>query len=689
MARQTKSERLKEVHQRAMRDFNRAYMASWTIRKDAMESRRFVDVVGAMWEGVWGEQFANRPRFEINKVAKSVRRVFNEYRANRITVDFKPATGEQKDEEIADLLDGLYRADEQASNAQEAYDTAFQEGIKGGYGAFRLRTEYEDDGDEENEDQRIVFEPIHDADISVYFDINAKRYDKADARWCIVLTPIAKDAYEEEYEDYSVASWSQPYNTYYFEWVTADVVWVAEYYEREEHYCKVFTYVLEPTGDEQKVYSNQFETKAELQAEQDRLEMMGYVMQKERKLEYYKVRKYLLNGSEVIDDCGYIPGEHIPVIPYFGERSIIQGIERAQGIVQQGKDSQRLYNVQISTIAETAALGQATKPIFFPEQIAGHEYRWAQDNLQNYPFLTINPVTGADGEPRYDVPINFTQPRQIPPAVATLAELANRDIQDVTGNIDQATELQSNVSGIAVQNVQNRLDMGVFGYMDNMAQTVRRCGEVWLSMRRAIETRERTIVTMAEDGSQSYDQINMPVINPDTGAEELKNDISRGKFKVVVDVAPSFTTRRDSTVQRVIELIGAIADPSAQSVLMNFALMNMNGEGMTPLRKFARTQLVQMGVEKPTEEEQKQMQEAAVNQQPSAQDQYLMAAAAEKQVNAQKAAVDIERLAADADKTVAETMKILQDMDVQKLQTLAQLAQALSQPQQPQEQQNV
>lgn len=682
MARMNKTERLKEVHKRAMKDFNRSYAASWTIRLDAMESRRFVDVTGAMWEGVWGEQFANRPRFEINKIARACDRVFNEYRANRVTVDYQPASADDDDEEMAELLDGLFRADEQYSNAQEAYDTAFQEGIKGGYGAYRLRNDYDDAGDEENEDQRILFEPINDADISVYFDINAKRYDKADAAWCIVLSPMARDTYEEEYDDYSVASWTQPFNGYYFEWVTPDVVWLAEYYVREEHYSKVFTYVLPQTEDEQKLYSNDFDTKSELEAEQERLEAMGYVFQRERKLEYYKVRKYILNGCEVIDDCGYIAGEHIPVIPFYGKRTVIQGVERCHGIVQPAKDSQRLYNVQVSTVAEIAALGMDSVPVLFPEEIAGHENRWNLHNVHKYAFLTRNPVTGADGEPRYDLPLSYTQPRQIPPAVAALSELTNRDIQDVTGNSEQATELNSNVSGVAVQAVQNRLDMGAFGYLDNFAQTQRRCGEVWLSMRKDIERRARKVTTVAEDGSQSFEDIMMPVIDPDTGAEVLKNDISRGKYKVVVSVAPSFTTRRDATVQRVIELMGTVQDPQAQAVLQNFAIMNMNGEGMTPLRKFARSQLVAMGVEKPTQEEQEKMAQEAANQQPSAQDQYLMAAAQEKQVNAQKAIVDTERLAAQADKTVAETLQILQQMDINQLQTLSQIAQQLSGQQQ-------
>jgi hypothetical protein len=57
--------------------------------------------------------------------------------------------------------------------------------VAGGMGAWRLLQRYEDE-DEDSEDddrRRICIEPIPDADNSVFFDIDAKRYDKADASY--------------------------------------------------------------------------------------------------------------------------------------------------------------------------------------------------------------------------------------------------------------------------------------------------------------------------------------------------------------------------------------------------------------------------------------------------------------------------------------------------------------------------
>src|SRR5881409_3638872 len=125
----TKAERLQEVHERALQGFNAVNSAQQEIRLECQESRRFVYLPGSQWEGNIGRQYENRPRYEINKIQNSVNRIFSEYRNNRISVDFRPE-GEAADK-LAETLDGLYRSDEYYSNAQEAYDAAFDEGVAG------------------------------------------------------------------------------------------------------------------------------------------------------------------------------------------------------------------------------------------------------------------------------------------------------------------------------------------------------------------------------------------------------------------------------------------------------------------------------------------------------------------------------------------------------------------------------
>ena len=195
MSRPTNAEKHATIHAEALALFNRIQSAQQETRLQCLEDRRFYSIAGAQWEGPLGEQFDNRPRLEFNKVHLAVIRIINEYRNNRITVDFQTPDG-STDDEMADACDGLFRADEKYSTADEAYDNAFEEAVGGGFGAFRLCAKYENEDDDEDDRQRVHIEPIVDADSCVFFDLSAKRYDKADAKHCFVLTGTTPDAYK-------------------------------------------------------------------------------------------------------------------------------------------------------------------------------------------------------------------------------------------------------------------------------------------------------------------------------------------------------------------------------------------------------------------------------------------------------------------------------------------------------------
>ena len=176
----TKADRENDVHKRALANFDLAYSPIQFERQQCLEDRRFYSIAGAQWEGALGEQFENRPKLEVNKVMLAVIRIFNDYRANRFGVKFVSKDGTNADK-LADACALMFRASEDESVADEAYDNAFEEAVGGGIGAFRLKTCYLDETDEEDERQVIKFEPIYDADSVVWFDPQAKRQDKGDA----------------------------------------------------------------------------------------------------------------------------------------------------------------------------------------------------------------------------------------------------------------------------------------------------------------------------------------------------------------------------------------------------------------------------------------------------------------------------------------------------------------------------
>jgi hypothetical protein len=433
------------------------------------------------------------------------------------------------------------------------------------------------------------------------------------------------------------------------------------------------------TGDERRVLRSALEEDEDLAEE---LAATGYKedVARRKKIRVRRVHKYVLSGGGVLEDCGLIAGPNIPVVPVYGKRWMVDGIERCMGHVRLAKDAQRLKNMQLSKLGELAALSGVEKPIFTPEQVAGHTLMWSEDNLKNYPYLLVNPVTGADGNPMPAAPLAYTKPPDIPPAMAALLQITEQDMQDILGNQQQADKVVSNVSGEAIEMVQDRMDMQTFIYVSNFAKAVRRSGEIWLGMARELyveEDREMKVV----GSSDEVDTVKLGAVSKDkSGAAVNTYDLSRAKFDVVVAVGPSSSSKRKATVRALIKMMGVTQDPEIAQVIGSTVLMNMEGEGLGEVRDFFRKRLVQLGVLDPTDEEAQELAAAAQAAQNQPDPNLILAQsmAAEAQAKAQKAQADAVATAADVEKTRAETLKILSDIQSQARELALKNAQALA-----------
>jgi Phage P22-like portal protein len=655
MARETNDQRLANLHADALRQFNDIQTALRDERLQCLQDRRFYSLCGAQWEGPLSDQYENKPKFEVNKIMLAVIRIVNEYRNNRITVDYVSKDGSENDR-LAEVCDGLYRADEQASVADEAYDNAFEEAVGGGIGAWRLRTVYEDEEDDENDKQRIRIEPIYDADSSVFFDLNAKRQDKSDAKYCFVVTSMTRDSYKDIYND-DPTDWPKIIHQSEFDWATPDIVFVAEYYKIEEksETIRIFQAI---DGTEERYSEAEFENDETLE---ETLMAIGTREVRQKRVKRMKVRKYIMSGGKVLEDCGYIAGKCIPIVVVFGKRWFVDNVERCMGHVRLAKDAQRLKNMQLSKLGEISALSSIEKPILTPEQVAGHQVMWAEDNLKDYPYLLLNPVTGADGGTQIMGPVAYTKSPQIPPAMAALLQITEQDMQDILGNPQGADKMVSGVSGKAVELIQTRVDMQTFIYMSNFAKGMKRCGEIWLSIAREIYTEnKRKMKTIAATGEAGMVELMQPMIDQQTGAMVMDNDLTTATFDVIADVGPSSSSKKQATVRALTGMLQLTQDPETAQVITAMAMMNMEGEGLSDTNAYFRKKLLRMGVVKPTDDESKELQEEM--QQPKPPDPnavYLEAAAEEATAKAAKARADTVETIANAELKNAQTAQTL------------------------------
>ena len=641
------SDKLIEVHERAMRRFDSVAVPQVEMRAQSLEDRRFCAVAGAMWEGPLGEQYENAPRPEVDKISKGIEKVELDYRENRMMADFVP-TGDVGDEDTASTLDGMFRADAYHFKAGQAWDNAFQEAIRGGFGAWRLTTDYADAYDPDNDKQRV--NPgitIVDADQSVYFDSSSKLYDKSDAKWAFIRVNEMRAEADDKWGE-GIAPW--PLNTWewQWDWYQPDTVSIAEYYEVEDASDRLHIFTNTFTQEEQRFHATEMEP-----GDAADLTKAGWT-KRSRSVKRRRVHKYIMSGSQVLKDCGYIAGGCIPIVPVYGKRVYVDNMERWEGYVRKRKDAQRMFNASLARITETDSRAPYEVPIFTPEQMAvpAIQEQWARSNIDRLPYLlaqsVIDPATGsivANG------PVGKVEAPQLAPTTGTMLQLS---LQILTGDDDTTDQVQANVSGDAMEIAKSTIDAKSGIYIDNARQSHQRGAEIYLEQAKEVYYEPgRKVDTMTHDGQDGQAELSERVVD-DKGVDRVRNDLAQGKYKVIADVQEATATRRAKTVKESLN-IAAVATQAqamdlAQAALLT-AVANQDGEGMSDMQTWAHKKLVSLGVVKPTKEEAQEIQQAQANQgqqQPSPQDQALTAAATNQQAQAGLAAAKAQDSQASA-----------------------------------------
>jgi hypothetical protein len=597
-----------ELFDRAKRRFDEAVIPQLEQRRLSLAARRFVAIAGAQWEGDWADPYENAIKLEINKVGRGLEKIQRDYNDNRIVPDFRPAGG-KGDNDSADTLDGMHRADSYCYKSQQARDNAFQEASAGGFGAYRLTTQWADPYDKDSDEQRI--NPgliIVDADQRVFFDPDSKLYDKSDAKYAFVLTAQSRASFKEEYEG-SASSWDDVKTVHSFDWFTPDTVIKAEYYEVEEKNDQLLIFTMTLSGEEQRWWKSEIEPE-EVQALKDK----GWSM-KTRSGQRRRVFKAVMSGQEIIRDKAYISGDCIPIVPVYGKRYYVDGIERFAGHVQDKMDAQKLYNALVSRLAETSAQSPRELPIFASSQMQspGLKELWANMVIERHPYALCDPlIDPSSGQVLSTGPIGTIPAASVSAADAALIQLAAADIAE--DQQDGSDEVKANTSEAAMEFAATRVDARSGIYLDNMRQSVQREGEIYLSMCADVYWEPgREVETMTEDGDDGIAKLQEPYTEKTTGKSLTRNDFSRGRYKVVVAVTEATATRRDKTVKsmgKIAEIATQAGDTELGQVALLTGIMNMDGEGMQDLQDYTRKKLIGMGVVQPSEEEQQAMDAA-------------------------------------------------------------------------------
>ena len=498
-----------------------------------------------------------RPCLTINKVDAYIRQICNQQRQQRPRIKVHGMNNDS-DAKVAEIITGITRHIENQSDADQAYDHAFEYCVKMGWGYWRVTTDYVRD---DSFDQEIYIKRIENP-FSVYFDPNSVEPDGSDSEKCLVTTVVSKAVFRKMYpnaEDTQGFS-SRGTGDTESEWVTKEDIRIAEYFYTEREKAMIIQLSDGTTG-----YSDEMPSK-------EALAEAGITVIDKRDTWRKKIKWCKLTAMQILEE-GEWAGKFIPIVPVYGQEVRVDDKHKKFGLVRMAKDPQRMYNYWSTALTETVALAPKAKWLLAEGQDEGHENEWAMANIKAMPVLRYKQT---DIEGRMAPAPTRLQPEPPPAGVMTALQGMNQDLQAVVGIFDPAQLPQGMQSGKSLQGQQAQADMTNFHYYDNLTRSIRHTGRIILDLIPKIYDRQRVMRIIGDDGKPEMVTINEQG-QDEQGVSKVLNDVTVGEYDVVMETGPGYNSKRQEAVDSMMSLLGA--DPTLMQTAGDLIFRNMDFPG--------------------------------------------------------------------------------------------------------------
>lgn len=498
-------------------------------RAEALEDLKFVS--GEQWPADLqnSRMLEARPCLTINKLDSFCRQVSNQQRQQRPRMKVHPTNGIAT-KKIADVITGLLRHIEVRSNADTAYDTAFDLAVKMGWGYWRVMVDWTR---EDSNDQEILIGQI-DNPFTVYFDPNSVQPDGSDAEQCLVTDVMSKEAFKRMYPGRDDGSNfdSRGVGDSNADWVTKEDVRVAEYFKVEKVKAQLITLT-----DGTIIYADELPMYKQL------LLKMGVGVKGERPSYKRRVMWSKVTAMEVLKESVW-PGRWIPIIPVYGNVLVLDGKRKKFGMVRYGKDPQRMINYWETAATESIALAPKAKWLIAEGQDEGHENEFARANQSATATLRYAPILGPDGQAL--PPPQRLQPEPPPVGILQALQVSTANLREVLGVVDPAMRIQGNVSGKALNAEKQQSDMSTFHFYDNLTRSIAFTGRQCLDLIPKVLNEQQVMRTIGDDGKPDLIIINERKSTPE--GEVIENNVTVGEYDVVMDAGQGYESKRQEAL---------------------------------------------------------------------------------------------------------------------------------------------
>jgi hypothetical protein len=591
----TLAERRQEFLSIARKRFKRSYEAESQLRMDMLDDMEFYN--SDQWpDHVKMERMLDkRPILTINRLPQFVRQVVNQARQSKPAIQINPVDN-GADVDTAEVFQGICRQIERQSKAHIAYSTAQEHQAIMGRGFIRVLAEYATDNSME---QEIRIKRVMDA-LTVYPDPACAEPDYSDSTFCFIIERVPREEYRLRYGEEAMVN-SLDFSSLGVEtaqWLNEDGIQIAEYFYIDQVKTRIADVQINTTPPSRVVVDRSILTAEDISS--GRVTII-----KERETIKRQVKWALINGIDVLEGnpektAGRdLPGPWIPVVPVLGEELVVRGRKNLRGMVRDAKDPQRSYNFWVSAETEMIALAPRAPVIGAVGQFENLETKWNESNRRNFAYLEYNPMD-VNGM-MVPAPQRAAFDPNIGPIVQATRQ-ADTDLKSVIGMFDASQEASQEQSGKAIIARQKQGEEGTSHFLDNLSRSIEQVGRILVSwipiyydkprMLRILgeDDTERTVMVHAGQGQAAQDEFDRQKATQDEDAALRKNvlegrpfDLSVGRYDVTISVGPSYQSRRQETVDAILQLINS--NPALAPVVSDILVGNMDWPGAKQLAK--------------------------------------------------------------------------------------------------------
>jgi len=572
---------------RKIRDRVDKWEKYWTINRSLYYE--WVDfIMGDQWREDESKLFEryNKIPLMMNKLGVLMNHLLGDQIQNTPNLQIVP--DEDVPVDAAHARSALIRNISLNSDAKTVYQTAYGQAIVGGYGAYRIGTDYVSDDGPDAFNQEIKFYDFEDPN-RCYWDISAKHKCKVDGMYAGFKTRLSRRAFRDKYgKDIE----SQIGTTAITEDSTMafaddDSITQVDDYEREGK-----SITIRKLSDDSVVNDEEFKALEKIVIDKKKYILkngMPVTVVETRKVVKYTIKHRQIAGDFILEETDF-PSQLLPVL-FVDQRSYYskQGQQITRSFFKDVKDAQRYLNYLATQAAYIMKISRYDQFIM-PRKCAASpdaQQQWRDPSVVN-------------GALYYDETPSGAKPEQLkPPELsASLVQQYERtlvDIQSGTGLYNtQLGEMGNEVSGTAIDKRNQRGSKNTQIPRNALEIAVATGGEIVNEMIPSVYDTQRMLVLPTPNSQEEKVQINKP---SDEYGLNVENDMTKGRFKIRLKPGPSYEGQKQEALDSMKDVLQADRGGQVFPLIADLYVENLPLDNNLELRNRLRTMVPQEIIE--------------------------------------------------------------------------------------------